>query len=123
MYENPGHAYVYRIYGMYWCLNAVTEPAGTPCAVLIRAVEPISGLADATDGPGKLCRAYGIDSRYNRADLTAGPLYIARGDGPSGAVTVTPRIGVAYAGAWAEEPLRFTDSSSRFVSRRPARRT
>jgi DNA-3-methyladenine glycosylase len=124
MYEEPGHAYVYRIYGMYWCLNVVTEPVGMPCAVLIRAVEPITALPESTNGPGKLCRAYGIDGSYNRADLTAGPLQITTGDlARTGSICAAPRIGVAYAGEWADEPLRFFAESSRFVSRQPRSRT
>jgi DNA-3-methyladenine glycosylase len=119
MYEEAGHAYVYRIYGMYWCLNAVTEPLGTPCAVLIRAVEPITGLTQATDGPGKLCRAFGIDGSRNRADLTVGPLQITAGNRAHlGAIRAAPRIGVDYAGVWAQEPLRFYAEASPYVSRR-----
>jgi DNA-3-methyladenine glycosylase len=123
MYEAAGHAYVYRIYGMYWCLNVVTEPVGTPCAVLIRAVEPITGLSGRTDGPGKLCRAYGIDGMWNRADLTNGPLKITAGDRTTvGPIRSSPRIGVAYSGSWADEPLRFYSEMSLHLSRRPSAR-
>ena len=123
MYEEAGHAYVYRIYGMYWCLNVVTEPVGTPCAVLIRAAEPISGLVGATDGPGKLCRAFGIDGTLNRAALTAGPLVVTEGKPvPPPQIATTSRIGVPYAGAWADEPLRFFVASNPYVSRRPSSR-
>lgn len=120
MYEEAGHAYIYRIYGMYWCLNVVTEPAGTPCAVLIRAVEPLAGLPAATNGPGKLCRAFGLDGRWNRADLTRGPLRITAGT-PAGVgpIAAAPRVGVAYAGAWAQAPLRFFAQASPWVSHRP----
>ncbi|HZT08283.1 MAG TPA: DNA-3-methyladenine glycosylase [Chloroflexota bacterium] len=118
MYEEAGHAYIYLVYGMYWCLNAVTGAVGSPCAVLIRAVEPVEGLIQATDGPGKLCRAYGLDGRWNRADLTSSELRITAGcPVEATAIGTSPRIGVAYAGAWAREPLRFFDRTSRHVSR------
>lgn len=119
MFEEGGHAYVYLVYGMYWCLNVVTEEVGHPCAVLLRAVEPIAGLNGSSDGPGKLCRAFGLDGSWNRADLVASPLHITCGQ-PIEAATigVSPRIGVAYAGPWAAEPLRFYDATSPYVSRR-----
>ncbi len=121
MYEEAGRAYVYRIYGMYWCLNVVTEPVGVPCAILIRAVAPIQGLAGATNGPGKLCRAYGIDGSLNRADLTSGPLTITVGDPtPATSIAASPRVGVSYAGAWADEPLRFFIAGNPYVSQMPA---
>ncbi len=121
MYEEAGRAYVYRIYGMYWCLNVVTEPEGVPCAVLIRAVEPLQGLTGATNGPGKVCRAYGIDGSWNRVDLTAGPLTITVGaPAPAASIVATSRVGVPYAGAWADEPLRFYIAGNRNVSGRPA---
>src|SRR6476646_6799358 len=81
LYGAPGIAYVYFIYGMYWCFNAVTRAAGEPSAVLVRALEPLTGIelmrerrgvrsrrdVDLTNGPGKLCRALGIDGRLNRS--------------------------------------------------------
>jgi DNA-3-methyladenine glycosylase len=124
MYEEAGHAYIYFIYGMYWCLNVVTEEVGRPCAVLLRGAEPIAGIESATDGPGKLCRAFGLDAGWNRADLTASALQIAAGD-PIGEseVATSGRIGVRYAGDWADRPLRFFVASSPFVSgRRPRSR-
>src|SRR5437762_9285171 len=57
MYEAAGHAYLYFIYGMYWCLNVVTEEVELPSAVLLRGAEPVEGLDQATNGPGKLCRS------------------------------------------------------------------
>jgi DNA-3-methyladenine glycosylase len=118
MFEDPGHAYVYRIYGMYWCLNVVTEPPGHATAILLRAVEPVVGLDQSTDGPGKLCRAYGITGAYNRADLTTGALRITAGNPVPGAqIATSPRIGVDYAEAWKDEPLRFFVAGNRFVSR------
>ena len=61
MFGPPGHAYVYLIYGMHYCMNVVTEPAGHGSAVLIRALEPVENLAGKASGPGLLCRAMGID--------------------------------------------------------------
>jgi DNA-3-methyladenine glycosylase len=118
MFGPPGHAYVYFIYGMYECVNAVTEPDGTPGAVLIRAVEPLCGIEtmhrrrekarrieDLASGPGKLTIALGITRRLNRADLTAGELTVREWRGsPPLEIDVTPRIGIRHAADW---PLRF----------------
>lgn len=127
MFGPPGVVYVYFIYGVHHCLNIVTGPAGTPGAVLIRAVEPLDGLAammrrrkrdrDLTNGPGKLCEAFGIDRRLNGLDL--GP-----GKGPAlwitpppnvPRVTATSRIGLSRA---ADRPWRFVDPDSAHLSRR-----
>ena len=107
MYGPGGVAYVYLIYGMYHCLNVVTEREEFPSAVLIRAVE-IDG--ELIDGPGRLCRALQIDRRLNRVDLTSGEslwfedrrVLVKGGD-----VVAHPRIGVDYAGEWAKKPWRF----------------
>jgi len=107
MFGPPGLAYVYLIYGMYHCLNVVTERADYPAAVLIRAVEHASGLAD---GPGRVCRAFDINLALNRHDLTSGRhLWIEdRGEPvPRSRIGAFPRIGVAYAGEWAAKPWRF----------------
>ena len=107
MFGSGGVAYVYLIYGMYHCLNVVTEREEFPSAVLIRAIE-IDG--ELIDGPGRLCRALQIDRRLNRVDLTTGEsiwfedrgVLVARGD-----VGTHPRVGVDYAGEWAKKPWRF----------------
>ena len=107
MFGPGGVAYVYLIYGMYHCLNVVTEREEFPSAVLIRAIE-ING--ELIDGPGRLCRALQIDRRFNRADLTTGEslwfedrgALVERGD-----VGAYPRVGVDYAGEWAKKPWRF----------------
>jgi DNA-3-methyladenine glycosylase len=122
MFGPPGVAYVYLVYGMYYCLNAVTEPEGYPAAVLIRALEPLAGIDAATNGPGRLCRALGLDRGDNGADLTAGGLYFSAAARPGGAVVAAPRVGVDYAGAWALKPWRFYLAESRWVSRPPRRR-
>lgn len=111
MFGPAGFAYVYLIYGLHHCLNAVTGPDGFAAAVLIRALEPISGIAGRTDGPGRLCKSLPIDRTQNGRDLTGpGPLFLAPGDGPIPAAQVEsrPRVGVAYAGEWADRPLRFS---------------
>ena len=107
MFGPGGVAYVYLIYGMYHCLNVVTEREEFPSAVLIRAIE-IDG--QLIDGPGRLCRALQIDRRLNRADLTIGESlwFEDRGEAVErGTVGAYPRIGVDYAGPWAEKLWRF----------------
>ncbi|MCW5893412.1 MAG: DNA-3-methyladenine glycosylase [bacterium] len=132
MWGAPGHAYVYFVYGMHWCVNVTTQEAGVPEAVLIRALEPLVGLdrmrarrglpATAPDwrlcrGPGALCQALGIGRTQNGADLRAGPLRLLDGTPvPARAVARTPRIGVGYAGAHAVLPWRFALRESRAVS-------
>ncbi|WP_165250124.1 DNA-3-methyladenine glycosylase [Paludisphaera soli] len=120
MYGPPGYAYVYLIYGMYHCLNAVTGPGEHSSAVLIRALEPVSGIEGATNGPGRLCRSLAIDLTLYGHDLSAGELVIARPDEPDEAFTIAtrPRIGVDYAKEWALEPLRFLIEGNSWVSRR-----
>ncbi len=107
MFGAGGIAYVYLIYGMYHCLNVVTELEGFPSAVLIRAIE-LDG--DLIDGPGKLCRALQIDRSLNRADLTSGEFlwFEDRGESVgSGSIEVHPRVGVDYAGKWGKKLWRF----------------
>jgi len=107
MFGQPGLAYIYLIYGMYHCLNVVTERSDYPAAVLIRAIEYETGLAD---GPGRTCRLFGIDRRLNCHDLTSGKaLWIEdRGERISRSqIGAFPRIGVDYAGPWAAKPWRF----------------
>lgn len=109
---------VYLIYGMYYCMNVVTEAEGVASAVLLRAVEPLEGIVDRTQGPGLLCLAMGIDHKLNRHDLLSEEFYIAD-DGPTVFRMVKrPRIGVDYAGAWARRHLRFYIAGNPFVSRR-----
>lgn len=117
MFGPPGHAYVYLIYGFWNCLNIVTAADGTPHAVLLRALEPVSGIANTTHGPGLLCRALHIDRSLNGTDLLGNTLWLekpARYRAPS--VGRGPRIGVDYAGDWARKPWRFFDRNSPYVS-------
>ena len=118
MFGPPGFAYVYLVYGMHYCLNVVTEGPGFPAAVLVRALEPVVGIDAPTNGPGRLCRALGIERAHNGVDLTTRPLYLAAGPRPRGRVVAAPRIGVAYAGAWALKPWRFYVAASAWVSGR-----
>jgi DNA-3-methyladenine glycosylase len=131
LYGPPGTAYVYFIYGVHWCFNAVTRDEGLPSAVLIRAIEPIAGVElmrarrpaarrdlDLTNGPGKLCAALGIDARHNTLPLHRPPVLIRQGDPvPASAVSVTPRIGIRECADW---PLRWLVASNPYVSRTPS---
>lgn len=120
MFGPPGHAYVYLIYGLHHCLNVVTAEVDVPHAVLVRAVEPVLNVEGRTQGPGLVCRAFGIDRNHDRVDLLGDEIFIER-PLPSLARPVllghAPRIGVDYAGSWAQKPWRFGDRSSSFLSR------
>lgn len=119
MYGPPGHAYVYLIYGMHHCMNVVTEPEGHGAAVLLRAVQPLEHVEGNTKGPGLLCRALGIDKKCNGHDLLSDDFYIAE---PPQAqqfdIIARPRIGVAYAGHWADAVLRFYIAGNPYVSKK-----
>ncbi len=128
MYGEAGHAYVFFVYGMHFHMNVVTDGPGCPTAVLIRALEPLSGqevmrrrrrLVDTSrlcNGPGKLCQAFGITRAQNGWDLCHGPLYLSQGPSPR-RIARTTRVGVAYAGSWARRLLRFVDADSDSLSR------
>lgn len=111
----PGHAYVYFIYGMHNCLNIVCEPEGIAGCVLIRALEPISGLTGLANGPGKLTRALGITIAHNDVDVTRGPITIhAPKQSEPFEIATSPRIGITKS---ADLPLRFFIKGSKSVSR------
>ena len=118
MFGPPGHDYVYLIYGIYHCMNVVTEPTGHASAVLLRAIEPVENVRGRTCGPGLLCRAMKIDRRLNAQDLLSDDFFIAA---PPEIVPFTivkrPRIGVDYAKHWAKHHLRFYIKGNPFVSR------
>lgn len=118
MFGPPGHAYVYFIYGMYHCMNVVTEREGYASAVLLRAIEPVKNIEGRTQGPGLLCRAMEIDKRLNGHDLLSGDFYIAspRRNEPL-TIIKRPRVGVDYARHWAKRHLRFYIKGNPFVSR------
>lgn len=118
MFGPPGFAYVYLIYGIYCCMNVVTEREGNPCAVLLRALEPVQNVSGKTSGPGLLCRAMGLDLRHNGHDLESDDLFIlARPEETYLQVVARPRVGVAYAGAWANKPLRFYIEGNPYISK------
>lgn len=127
LFARPGTAYIYLIYGMYNCLNFVTEPEGEPAAVLIRALEPVAGQETLThlrypnhagqltsyqkknflNGPGKLCKALSLDRSMNGADLTGNTLYILSSGEPPQMIHTGPRIGIDYAEEAMHFPWRF----------------
>jgi DNA-3-methyladenine glycosylase len=118
MFGPPGHAYVYFVYGMHFCLNVVTEPAGHASAVLLRALEPVENLGGRTCGPALLCRALQINKRFNGHDLLSKDLFIAEPEAAGKLVIAkSPRIGVEYARHWARRHLRFYIKGNPFVSR------
>lgn len=123
IYGEPGTAYVYLIYGMYDMFNVVAAEPGVPHAVLVRAVELwVEGDKGVRgDGPGRLSRALGINRADDGESLFGPRLTIHDGTAPR-AVTVTARVGVAYARDWSDAPLRYLDPDSKGVSR-PAPRT
>ncbi len=129
MFGPPGHLYVYFIYGMHYCMNVVTEPAGTGAAVLIRALEPIAGLAgmrarrgaavqdgQLTNGPAKCCRALGIGMESNGLSLLGTDLFLQ--EGPPVAdemVQISERIGISKS---KDLPWRFYVRDNPFVSKK-----
>ena len=128
MFGPPGHLYVYLVYGIHHCINVVCGPGDKPEAVLIRAAAVSDGLDAArarrglvpehrlAAGPGNLALAFGIDRRLDGADLVEGPVRIGpRVERPR--VAARPRIGVGYAGEWAERPLRFVIPGDPHLSR------
>jgi DNA-3-methyladenine glycosylase len=118
MFGPPGYAYVYLIYGMYFCMNVVTEREGHASAVLLRAVEPVKNVEGRSSGPGLLCRAMKIDKRLNGHDLLSDDFFIAAPVNAEVFRTVKgPRIGVDYAKHWARRHLRFYIKGNAHVSR------
>lgn len=136
MYGEPGFTYVFMIYGMYYCFNVVTQQAGNPQAVLIRAVAPIGGLEvmaynrfkkaynqltksqikGLTNGPGKLCRALVIDKSLNGEDLCGNKLYIEEGESNTFTVISSKRVGIDYAGEAKDYLWRFYIEDNDYVS-------
>jgi len=127
MFGPPGFLYVYFTYGMHYCMNIVTGPAGEGSAVLIRALEPLAGQArmsenrrglagvQLTNGPAKSCQALAIDKRYNGHDLRRAPLQLQLGPPlPPEQITVGPRIGISQA---KDKPWRFYITGNPYVSK------
>lgn len=133
MFGDGGCAYVYMIYGFYFCLNAVTEPENNPAAVLIRAIEPLDHVAvmrrlrrnperdtNIASGPGKLCMAMAIDKTLNGVDLTGSRLWIEDRNLETGTIEASPRVGIDYAGEYRHKLWRFYLRGNPHVSgRRP----
>ncbi len=129
MFGPPGYAYVYRSYGIHWCVNFVCEAAGSASAVLIRAIEPTAGLAAMRrrrgvaderllcSGPGRLCQALRITHKQNGLALDRAPFALFAREGAVEVVT-GPRIGLTKA---VELPWRYGEKGSRFLSK-PFRR-
>jgi DNA-3-methyladenine glycosylase len=132
MYEEGGRAYIYLIYGMYWCLNLTTREQGVPEAVLIRALEPVAGVdlmrqrrktagkrpADLADGPGKLCRALDIDGSLYGEDLGGSRLYVREGIAvPPDRISTSPRVNIASAGEAMHHEWRYCIKGNPCVSR------
>lgn len=126
MFLGPFYAYVYRIYGTAFCLNVTSETSAVGAAVLVRALEPLSGkslmesrrgtskLKDLCRGPGRLCRALDIDLRHNGLDLLNGPnLWLSHGEGTVGRIGKSKRIGISKA---AGRHLRFYEAGSAYLS-------
>ena len=125
MFGPPGHAYVYRSYGIHWCLNLVCEQEGSPAAVLVRALEPVSGIEAMRErrglseprllcsGPGRLCQALAVTREHDGLPLDALPFELRAADSPVEVVS-GPRIGIRLA---AELPWRYAAAGSRYLSR------
>ena len=125
MFGPPGHAYVYRSYGIHWCLNFVCEDEGVASAVLIRALQPVHGIDAMRErrglddlrllaaGPGRLCQALGITRQHDGLALDEPPFeLLARETEPE--LAVGPRVGITKA---AEQPWRYGLAGSPFLSR------
>lgn len=136
MFGEPGHAYVYFIYGMYYCMNVVTENINSPCAVLIRSIEPVSGIdimaqnrykkskdqlskrdfKNLGNGPGKLCIALGINRNYNGIDLCGNILNISDPESNENfKIKSSKRINIDYAEEAIHFPWRFYIEDSPYV--------
>lgn len=125
MFGPPGHAYVYRSYGIHWCLNIVCEAAGSAAAVLIRALEPTDGVDEMRarrghddhrllcSGPGRLCQALAVSRDHDGLPLDAPPFELRARDAPVD-VVAAPRIGISVA---TEVPWRYAAAGSRYLSR------
>jgi DNA-3-methyladenine glycosylase len=118
-----GYAYVFLVYGMHDCFNVTCRGEGAGHAVLVRAGEPTEGLEPGTrlDGPGRFARAMGITRALDGHDLTRAPLYVLPREtgGRRVRLGVSPRVGVGYAGEWAERAWRFFDTGSACISKPP----
>lgn len=126
LFAAPGMSYVYLCYGIHWLLNVVTEREGVAACVLVRALEPVSGLdlmfdrrpaarneRDLANGPGKLTQAFGIDGRHHETDLCKPPVYLAHDGTPGGPIETSSRVGITRA---IDRPWRYFAAGSAYVS-------
>jgi len=116
-----GHVYIYLVYGMYWQLNVSTETKGKPTCVLIRALEPLEGIGEPTNGPGKLCRALKLNKSFYGEDLCCSSrIWLEEGpEIPKTKIARSPRVGIDYAGPyWSKIPWRFYIKDNKFVSKK-----
>ncbi len=134
MFGHGGRAYIYMIYGKYYCLNIATEKSGFPAAVLIRAIEPISGIEqmaknrniksadkkNISNGPGKLCQALKIDKNLNGIGLQSDKLWLANGKCKikDNAIVSARRIGIDYAGSSKDLLWRFYLKDNLYISQK-----
>jgi DNA-3-methyladenine glycosylase len=134
-FGEKGRAYIYLIYGMYYCFNVTAgKTAGKPEAILIRALEPVAGIevmmkrrpaakgkvVNLANGPSRLCMAMGLSKTQNGADMTAPPLHIDSDEFvPESDIVHTTRIGVDYADEWKNTPWRFCIIDNTYVSVKP----
>jgi DNA-3-methyladenine glycosylase len=126
MYGQGGFSYIYFIYGMYNMFNIVTEREGFPAAVLVRAVEPLEGIGtmqrlrgtsevgNLSNGPGKLCRAFGLDTSHSGVDLTGKAIYVSECEDADYSIAISSRIGIRQG---TERKWRFYIEGNSFVSR------
>lgn len=132
MFGNPGYSYIYLIYGMYNCLNIVTEHKNYPAAVLIRSIEPIEGIEymkkqrktdnelNLTTGPGKLCQAFQIDKKLNnKAVFKKGLIWVEdRGNLKSSQIIKAKRVGIYYAKEYRDKLWRFYIKDNIYISKK-----
>ena len=117
-FGEAGHVYVYLIYGMHHCMNLVSGPVGSGSGVLLRALEPVEGILLPTNGPGRLCKALGVTRADYGTDVCEDQIYVLDTPlAPGEQVEKSPRIGVDYAGEWAQELLRFSMKNNPYVSK------
>jgi len=132
MFKEGGHAYIYLIYGMYYCLNVVTAAENNPHAVLIRGVEPLKGLKyikenrqikssrskDLTNGPGKLSQALKIDKSFDGCNLVENnSLYLTDGGTEDFEIESSPRVNIDYAEEYKDKKWRFFIKNNKYVSK------
>lgn len=120
LWGEAGRAYVYLTYGIHYMLNIVTEKEEYPSAVLIRALEPVSGITLGTNGPGRLTKAMGITKELNNTPLDGEQMYVCNTNiiVQDGEIVKTTRIGIDYAKEWKDMPWRFYIKGNPYISKK-----